>query len=165
MKAKKLCVLGILISLSMILSYVESLVNILPAFPGFKIGFANICVLFCLYKYSAKEAMAVLLIRVILVGFMFSSLASMLYSMAGALVSFAAMVLIKKTGYFSIYAVSTAGGVCHNLGQLIMAMLVLNTKAVMSYLPFLIVFGSLSGFLMGVISAEINNRIVTERLR
>ena len=165
MKAKKLCILGILISLSMILSYVESLVNILPGFPGFKIGLANICVLFCMYKYSYKEAATVLIIRVILVGFMFSSLASMLYSLSGALLSFAVMVLIKKMNCFSIYAVSTAGGVCHNFGQLVMAMLVLNTKAVMSYLPFLIIFGSVSGFLMGVISEEINKRIVAERLR
>lgn len=164
MKVNKICVIGILISLSMIFSYVESLINILPAFPGFKIGFANICVLFCLYKYSAKEAAAVLIIRVILMGLMFSSLASMLYSLSGALLAFLIMVFLKKASVFSIYAVSTAGGVLHNLGQLLMAMLVLNTKAVVSYLPVLIIFGSISGFFMGVISEEINKRIIMERL-
>lgn len=166
MKVNKICILGIMIGLSMIFSYLETMINIIPSVPGFKIGLANICVLFCLYKYSAKDAFIVLIFRVILVGNIFTSPAAMLYSLSGALLSLFIMIALKKLNMFSVYAISTAGGVCHNIGQLFMAVIILNTKAVFSYLPFLIIFGSVSGFLMGVISKEIINRItVTERIK
>lgn len=165
MKVKKICILGILISLSMILSYVESLVNIVPAIPGFKLGFANICVLFCLYKFNAKDAFIVLMLRVILVSFIFSNFSALIYSLSGALLALFTMVLLQKTKAFSVYAVSTAGAVMHNMGQLITACIVLNTKACLYYMPFLIIVGVISGFLMGIISGELIKKITfTEKI-
>lgn len=166
MNTKKLCLLGMLIALSILFSYVESLITLIPSIPGFKVGFANISILFCLYKLSAKDAFVVLVLRIILVGFIFTSLSAVIYSLSGGILSFIIMFTLRKTKQFSIFAVSTAGGVAHNIGQLIVAMLVLNTNVIVSYLPLLIVFGSLSGFLMGIISNEINKRILfTEKLK
>lgn len=166
MNTGKICLLGILIAISMLLSYVETLVTLIPLIPGFKVGFANIGVLFCLYKFSEKDAFLVLVLRITLVGFIFTSLSAIIYSLIGGVFAFAIMVLLKKSNQFSIYAISAAGGVAHNLGQLIVAMLVLNTKAVISYMPLLIIFGTVSGFLMGIISNEINKRIIfTEKIR
>lgn len=159
MNTKKICVLGVLITLSMIFSYVESVIVIVPNIPGLKLGFANVCVLFCLYKYSAKEAFWVLVLRIILVGFIFTSLSSIIYSLCGGITAFVVMMLLKGTKKFSLIAVSTAGGVAHNIGQIIVAVLVLQTKAIIYYFPTLILFGAISGFLMGVITKEIVFRI------
>lgn len=155
MNIKKISIIGILIALSMIFSYVETIIIILPSVPGVKIGLANICVLFCLYNFSYKDTLFVLVLRILLVGFVFTSLSMMLYSLAGGITAFLIMAFLYKLNKFSVIAISTAGGVSHNLGQVILAAIVLETKAVISYLPVLIIFGAISGFLMGIITKEI----------
>lgn len=158
-KIKRICILGILIALSMIFSYLESLLVIIPAIPGFKLGFANVCVLFCLYKYSFKDAFVVLIIRIVLMGFLFTSLSMMLYSLAGGIIAFTVMYVLKKFNCFSVIAVSTAGGVFHNIGQIIVAAVSLNSIAIVSYLPLLIAAGMISGFLMGILAKELIYRV------
>ena len=159
MKIKRICISGILIAVSMIFSYIESLIPVLPSVPGVKLGLANICVLFCLYKLKASDAFLVLILRIVLVGFTFTSLFSIVYSLSGGICSFLLMLLFKKSGKFSIIGVSISGGVTHNMAQLAAAAFILQTKAVLFYLPHLLIFGAISGFLMGIISKETVNRV------
>ena len=101
MKTKKLTVLALSVALAMILSFIESQIPSFVPIPGVKIGLANIVVVFALYKLGWKEAAGISLLRVFLVSVLFGHAASFFYSIAGALLSFCGMALLKKTGLFS----------------------------------------------------------------
>ena len=136
-KTKRLVLLAMLTAVAMILSYVESL---LPSvgIPGVKMGLANIAVIFALFRFGWKEAAALSLVRVVLVSLLFGSVGAMLYSLAGAVLSLAVMALLRRIDRFSTVGISVAGGVAHNAGQILMAMLILQTKQLLGYLPVLL---------------------------
>jgi heptaprenyl diphosphate synthase len=159
MVAKKVAVSGVLIALAFIFSYVEMILPISVGIPGVKLGFSNIVSLVALYVLGEKMAAQITLVRVILVGFTFGSLSSMLYSMAGAVLSLLAMILTKKWDKFTIIGVSTLGGVMHNIGQLLMAVLVLKTVPFFYYTPILIISGMITGILVGFLGMEIQKRL------
>ena len=162
MKTKKIAVLALAIALAMILSFVESQISAFVAIPGVKIGLANIAVVFVLYKLGWKEAVLISLVRVVMVSMLFGTLVSLFYSVAGAVLSLTGMVLLKKTGLFSTVAVSVTGGVLHNVGQILMACLLLETNVIVYYLPFLILSGVIAGVVIGVVSAIMVNRVQVE---
>ena len=147
-----------LTAVAMILSYVESL---LPSvgIPGVKMGLANIAVIFALFRFGWKEAAALSLVRVVLVSLLFGSVGAMLYSLAGAVLSLAVMALLRRIDRFSTVGVSVAGGVAHNAGQILMAMLILQTKQLFGYLPVLAVSGIAGGVLTGLAAALLIRRI------
>lgn len=151
--------LALSIALAMILSFVESQIPAFVAIPGIKVGLANIVVVFALYKLGWKEAAIISLIRVMLVSLLFGTGASFLYSLAGAVLSFAGMLLLKGTGRFSCTAVSVVGGVLHNIGQIGMACLVLGTNQILYYLPFLLLSGTVAGVVIGLLAAVMIRRI------
>jgi heptaprenyl diphosphate synthase len=159
MKTKKLTVLALCIALAMILSFIESQIPAFVAIPGIKAGLANIAVVFVLYKLGWKEATLVSLIRVFLIGILFGTGVSLLYSAAGAVLSMLGMILLKKTGLFSAVAVSVTGGVLHNIGQIGMACFLLETNVIKYYLPFLILSGVVAGIVIGLVSAIMVQRI------
>ena len=146
-------------ALAMILSFVESQIPAFVAVPGVKMGLANIAVVFALYKLGWKEAVAVSLVRVVLVSMLFGSIASLFYSLAGAVLSLADMGLLKKSGRFTEIVVSVAGGILHNIGQIAMASIILETDALRYYLPFLLLSGIVAGVVIGVVSAIMVKRI------
>lgn len=156
---KKTAVLGMLVCAAMMLSYVESLVELTPSIPGIKIGLANLVIVICLYRYGEREAFLVNLARVVLGAFLFGSLFSLLYSLAGAFFSLAAMVAGKRRLGFSLVGVSVCGGVCHNLGQLFMAMAVLQSVWVIFYLPWLLLAGCAAGILIGICAGRVCRRL------
>ena len=162
MKTKKIAVLALAIALAMILSFVESQIPAFVAIPGVKVGLANIAVVFVLYKLGWKEAVLISLVRVVMVSMLFGTLVSLFYSVAGAVLSLTGMVLLKKTGLFSTVAVSVTGGVLHNVGQILMACLLLETNVIVYYLPFLILSGVIAGVVIGVVSAIMVNRVQVE---
>ncbi len=162
MKTKKIAVLALAIALAMILSFVESQIPAFVAIPGVKIGLANIAVVFVLYKLGWKEAVLISLVRVVMVSMLFGTLVSLFYSVAGAVLSLTGMVLLKKTGLFSTVAVSVTGGVLHNVGQILMACLLLETNVIVYYLPFLILSGVIAGVVIGVVAAIMVNRVQVE---
>ena len=147
-----------LTAVAMILSYVESL---LPSvgIPGVKMGLANIAVIFALFRFGWKEAAALSLVRVVLVSLLFGSVGAMLYSLAGAVLSLAVMALLRRIDRFSTVGISVAGGVAHNAGQILMAMLILHTKQLLGYLPVLAVSGIAGGVLTGLAAALLIRRI------
>ena len=159
MKTKKLTVMAMTTAVAMILSFVESQIPAFVAVPGVKIGLANIAVVFALYRLGWKEAVAVSLIRVVLVSMLFGSIASLFYSLAGAALSLTGMGLLKKTGRFTEIMVSVTGGILHNVGQIGMACLILETAALRYYLPFLLVSGIIAGIVVGILSAILVQRI------
>ena len=157
-ETKRLVLLAMLTAVAMILSYVESL---LPSagIPGVKMGLANIAVIFALFRFGWKEAAALSLVRVVLVSLLFGSVGAMLYSLAGAVLSLAVMALLRRTDRFSTVGVSVAGGVAHNAGQILMAMLILQTKQLFGYLPVLAASGIAGGVLTGLAAALLIRRI------
>lgn len=157
-KTKRLVLLAMLTAVAMILSYVESL---LPSvgIPGVKMGLANIAVIFALFRFGWKEAAALSLVRVVLVSLLFGSVGAMLYSLAGAVLSLAVMALLRQIDRFSTVGISVAGGVAHNAGQILMAMLILQTKQLLGYLPVLAVSGIAGGVLTGLAAALLIRRI------
>ena len=157
-KTKRLVLLAMLTAVAMILSYVESL---LPSvgIPGVKMGLANIAVIFALFRFGWKEAATLSLVRVVLVSLLFGSVGAMLYSLAGAVLSLAVMALLRRIDRFSTVGISVAGGVAHNAGQILMAMLILQTKQLLGYLPVLAVSGIAGGVLTGLAAALLIRRI------
>ena len=159
MNTKKLTVMAMTTAVAMILSFVESQIPAFVAVPGVKIGLANIAVVFALYRLGWKEAVAISLIRVVLVSMLFGSIASLFYSLAGAVLSLTGMGLLKKTGRFTEIIVSVTGGILHNIGQIGMACLILETAALRYYLPFLLISGIIAGIVVGILSAVLVQRI------
>lgn len=150
---------GVFTALALMFSYIETMIPIQFGVPGIKLGFANIMIVIMLYKSSAKEALLLSIVRIMLSGFLFGNLSSILYSIAGGVLSLGIMTLLKKQGGFSVIGVSVAGGVSHNVGQLIVAMLVIETYQVGYYFPVLLVAGVLTGLGIGVVSQEVLKRI------
>ena len=159
MTTKRIARYGLLIALALILSYVESLLPVFVAVPGVKMGLPNIVIMFALYSLGVKDAAIISLIRVVLAGALFGSVFSMLYSAAGAVLSLAVMAVLLKTKRFSPVGVSVAGGVAHNAGQIIVAILVTETAQLIYYLPVLCISGIAAGILIGVVSGIIINRL------
>lgn len=154
---------GVFTALALIFSYVETLIPINFGIPGVKLGLANLVIVIALYKTEWREAMLISIVRIVLSGFIFGNMFSILYSLAGGLFSLAVMVILKDKDILGIPGVSIAGGVCHNLGQLIVAMIVVKTYQVGYYLPVLMTAGVLTGAVIGIVSGEVLKRITQIR--
>lgn len=143
--------MAMMIALAMIFSYVETMIPINFGIPGVKLGLANLVIVAAIYLFGGKQAFLISIVRIFLSGFMFGNLASIMYSLAGGLLSLAVMLLLKKTDKLSILAVSVMGGICHNIGQLIVAMLVVENLKLIFYVPVLLISGFLTGLLIGIV--------------
>lgn len=152
MQSKRIAYYGLFASLAILMGYVEMLIPMPLLVPGMKLGLANVIIVIVLYFMDAKAAFFISVVRVVLSGLMFAGFAGLLYSLAGAILSFSIMVFMKKTSMFSIIGVSVAGGVFHNVGQIIVATLVVENLKLMYYLPFLIFFGVATGTMIGVVA-------------
>lgn len=151
---KKIAFLGLAASVTLILSYVESLLPPLwAAVPGIKMGLPNIMIIFLLYRFGWKEAAAVSLVRLAAVALLFGNVMTLAYSFAGAVLSLLLMTLFKKWNAFSMVGVSIVGGVFHNLGQILVAMLVMQTREIGYYMIVLAVTGTVAGILVGLAGA------------
>lgn len=149
---------GVFTALALILGYVESLIPIQFGVPGIKLGLANLIIVMVLCKRGWKEALLLSVVRIVLSGFIFGNLFSILYSFAGGMLSLLVMALMVKISRFSTVGISIAGGVCHNIGQLIVAMLAVETYQVGFYLPVLLISGVITGALIGITDGEVMKR-------
>ena len=152
---KKVAILGVFLALALICSFGESLIPFYFGVPGMKLGLTNVVVLLLLYFFGAKEALLVSMMRILLSGFMFSNAFSILYSLAGGILSWAVMLLLKKTGRFHMVSISICGGITHNLGQILVAMVVVKNYYIFGYFPFLFIGGGITGLLIGLVAQEI----------
>lgn len=156
---KKMVTLASLIAIAMILSYVEHLVPAFVAVPGVKMGLSNIATVFALYTLGWPFAICVSVVRVFLSGLLFGNLFSLIYSLSGAVLALAVMILLKRIDKFSTVGVSVAGGVMHNVGQIIAACIVMNSAAISLYVIPLIISGTLAGIVIGLLSGILIERI------
>ena len=160
---KQIAEYGLLIALAMVLSYVEVLIPLSVAIPGVKLGLANIVVVFALYRLGKTEAFVISMLRVLLMTFMFGNAFALAYSLSGAILSFVVMLLLLKTGRVSPVGVGIGGGVSHNIGQILCAMVLLETKQIVYYLPVLFISGTIAGVAIGIISGILMDRIKQKR--
>lgn len=153
MKKSRVAFLGLFTAFAMILSFVESQIPTFVAIPGIKLGLTNIAIIVILYKFGPTEAIIISLLRVLLSNLLFNGWnpQMLLFSLTGALLSFGAMLLLKK--FLNIVTVSVIGGICHNIGQILMACIVMETNAIVGYLPVLIITGVVAGVVIGLVSA------------
>lgn len=158
-RTRKIALYGLLVALALILSYVESLVPAFFAVPGMKLGLTNVVVLVALYCLGDGSALAINVVRILLVSFLFGNGVSFMYSLAGGVLSGLVMILLKKTGKFRMITVSVAGGIAHNIGQILVAMVILETTALAYYLLILWFTGLATGVIIGVISYEVTRRV------
>ena len=152
--AKKVAMVAVMVALAMIFSYVEALIPINFGIPGIKLGLANLVVVVALYALNWPLAALISFVRILLSGLLFGNLASVLYSLAGGILSFAVMCLLKKIKGFSVIGVSIAGGVCHNIGQILMAWFMLGSFKIIYYLPVLAVSGAVTGLVIGILAKK-----------
>ncbi len=156
----KVAYFGVFTALALIFSYVETLIPVNFGIQGVKLGLANLVIVIALYKMKLSDAFLLSFVRVVLSGFIFGNYFSILYSLAGGALSLAVMALLKRAGGFSVIGISIAGGIAHNIGQLIVAMLVVETFRVAYYLPVLLLAGMLAGSVIGIAANEMLKRLV-----
>lgn len=149
MPTKKITEFGLLLSVSLILSYVETLIPVIIAVPGVKIGLANIITILILYRAGGKEAFFFMTLRVVLAGILFSGVSGILYGMTGGIFSITIMKLLMDNKAFSVLGVSIAGAICHNAGQILIAAFVMENINVLYYFAVLALTGTMSGLAMG----------------
>ena len=154
---------GLFTALAMIMSLIEVLMPIPLPIPGIKVGFPNIIILFILYRFGAKTAIAVSLVRVFLVSLLFGNFLGLAYSLAGAVLSLVVMILLKATDMFSTLGVSVVGGIAHNAGQITVACVLMSTSEISYYMPVLIITGTAAGIVVGIASHLLIKK--TEKLK
>lgn len=155
----KVAYFGVFTTLALIFSYVETLIPIQFGIPGVKLGLANLIIVIALYRMKLSEAYLLSIVRVLLAGFIFGNYFSIIYSLAGGLLSLTVMALLRQKGGFSVIGVSIAGGVFHNIGQLIIASVIVETFSVMYYVPVLLIAGLVTGLLIGIASDGMLKRL------
>lgn len=146
----RIAISGLLSAFAVVISYIEAIIPINIGIPGVKPGFPNLVIIIVLYNYGIKEAGIVNLIRILIVGFMFGNVMSIVFSITGALLSLIIMWMAKKLPGISMIGVSVCGGVAHNIGQIVIAMFITTVYSLTYYIPFLIIGGIITGMLIGI---------------
>jgi len=162
---RKAAYFGVFTALALIVTYVETLIPFYFGVPGVKLGLTNIVILCVLYFMGAKDAFLLSILRIVLGGFLFGSMYSIIYSLAGGLLSLAVMYLLKKSKGFSIAGVSMCGGITHNIGQLLVAVAVVDNFNLFYYLPVLLISGLVTGLLIGILGKELQRRLPKEMFK
>ena len=150
---------GFLVAVALIFSYIETLIPFAIPIPGAKLGLANLVTLTGLFFLAPGQVFIIMRARIILSGFMFGTFSTIIYSLAGGIISFAVMLIAKKTKILSPLGVSILGGVFHNMGQLIVACLVVKSYAPTVYLPYLVLLGTITGSLIGLIGRTVDSHL------
>ena len=156
---QKIAYLGLFTAVAIIFGYVESLIPVFAGIPGIKLGLANLAVLFILERYRLREAALVSVVRILVIGFLFGNLFGIVYSFAGAALSLCAMAFFQKKTTISPVMLSILGGVFHNIGQLIAAMIVVESLSLIYYAPALLIAGVATGAVVGIVTSEVSRRI------
>ena len=159
LRTKKLALSAILAAMAMILSYIEALFPLPVPVPGIKLGLANLVILIAIYRLGFKYAFSINCVRILTTGLLFTGLFGALYSFAGGVLSIIVMYALYRTNWFSMVGISMAGGVAHNLGQLITACIIMSNVKLMSYFAILLFAGMASGILMGIVAYYVYGKL------
>lgn len=158
-RTRRIAVSAMFAALALIFSYIEAILPLSTGIPGVKLGIANLVVILALYNMNFRYAMGINVIRILVAGLLFNGLFGALYSLAGGVVSLTIMWLLKRTGLFSMAGVSMAGGVAHNMGQLLVASALVSNLKMFVYLPVLMFSGIAAGILIGITASVVNERV------
>lgn len=150
--AHKVALSAMMAALALIFSYIEAIIPFNFGVPGIKLGIANLVILVSLYVLGGRYTLAINVLRILIAGLLFNGFFGAMYSLAGGILSFFVMLLLKKTGLFSPIGVSMAGGVAHNLGQLLVAAAIVENMTLFFYFPVLLFSGMVSGILIGILT-------------
>ncbi|MBQ9832460.1 MAG: Gx transporter family protein [Clostridia bacterium] len=142
--------LGLLTAVALVLSYIEHLIPLSTAVPGIKLGLSNTVVLYALFLAGKKQAVLLVLLKVFISGFAFSGVSAMLYSFCGGILSILCMLFFKRFKGVSVIGVSVVGAAAHNIGQCLVALGFIAHRAILLYLPFLLVSAVITGVLTGI---------------
>lgn len=153
--SRKVTYAAILVALAMTFSYIEVLIPINVGLPGMKLGLANLVVLIGFYILKPQEVFFISLVRILLMGCLFGNVLSLMYSLSGGILSYLIMLLLKNIKGFSIVGISIAGGVSHNIGQILAAILIIQNNKIIYYLPPLMIAGIITGVLIGFLAKRI----------
>lgn len=164
LRTRRLALSAMFAALALIFSYVEAMIPVPVPVPGIKLGIANLVIVMAIYKLGFRYAFTINCVRIVIAGLLFSGVFGMFYSFAGGILSILVMYLLYKTGWFSMIGVSMAGGVAHNLGQLITASLIVSNIRMMSYFSILLFSGLFSGIAVGFLAALIYRRLPDMRV-
>ncbi len=140
---------GLLTAMMLVLGFIESLLPVAAGVPGIKLGLSNGVLLFALYMMDAPTAFVLMLLKVLLSGLLFGGVSAMMYAMAGGVLSMIGMILLKKLR-FNLLTVSMIGAVLHNLGQVLLAMIILETDRLIYYMAVLLLVGLACGAVTGI---------------
>ncbi|MCR5673335.1 MAG: Gx transporter family protein [Lachnospiraceae bacterium] len=157
-RSRMTAVSAVFSALGIILGYIETFIVIPVRIPGIRIGLANIVSILGLYLFGPVWAALILFVRVMLSGMLFGTPVSFVYSIFGALVSLTVMI-VAKCLKFSVYGVSVLGAVSHNIAQIVVAMFLMNSRYVITYIPALVIAGVVTGILIGALSYMILKRL------
>lgn len=152
MSTKRLATDGLFLALALVVSYIEVLIPIPVGIPGVKIGLANAVVMVLLFFSTWQRTLIISIMRIFLVGFLFGNPMTIAYSLAGGILSLLVMLLLKKIHGFSTIGISVGGGVAHNIGQLSVAVLLMENARIYYYAPVLLITGTIAGVVIGVLT-------------
>lgn len=158
-RTNRLATVGMLLALGMVLSYLESLIPIPIGVPGVKLGIGNLVSVYALYKLGAKDAYFLGIVRVLLSGFLFSGLSTILYGIFGAILSITTMCILKKIDKFGVVGISVFGAIFHNIGQIIVASIVIKNAKVIYYFPILFITAIVTGTIIGLVGGMLIRRV------
>ena len=154
-RTKRLTLMSVLTAMALGIFILEAQLPSLVPIPGVKLGLANLVILVALRRLDTRTALLINLVRIALAGLLFGTIMSLAYSLAGGLLSFLVMWALLKTDRFSLVGVSLAGGAAHNIGQILVAMVLLSNARLVGYLPVLLLSGVLTGAILGLAAEAI----------
>lgn len=157
MKTKKLTLCALLVSMALVLSYIERFIPLQMAIPlpGIKLGLANIVSLIALYMLGGRYAYGILALRCFLGSVFSGSITGLIFSLTGGSLAMLVMTLTKKVPFLSVYGVSILGAAAHNIGQTCAAMVIMHSVYIGAYLPYLLIIAIVTGFATGAAGAGV----------
>ena len=164
-KTRLLAIGAMFACLALIFSYIEAIIPFNAGIPGVKLGIANLVVIIALYNMGPRYAFTINCIRILVAGLLFNGAFGAVYSLASGMLSFLVMWVLKKTNLFSMVGVSMAGGVAHNMGQLLVASAIVSNLKMFLYFPVLMFSGLASGIMIGVVACVIDSRVPKQLFR
>lgn len=157
-KRHKAAYLGLLCTVAVMLGYVESMIQIFTV-PGMKLGLPNLAIVTLLYLYSWREALMVSVVRIAINGVLFGNLFGAFFSLSGGLLSLICMAVVKRLGVFDCVGVSLVGGITHNLGQIVVAVILVENVRIAYYFILLALSGLAAGAVIGLLSGIMVKRL------
>lgn len=151
-RTRRVALSGLLVALMLILGYIESLIP--TGVPGVKLGLSNGVLIFAIYMLGIPNALTLMVLKVFLSGLLFG-FSAVPYALAGGVASMAVMTLLSRVDGVHPVVVSMAGGVMHNVGQVGMAMLILQTSGLLYYMAILMAVGLGCGAVTGVCATAV----------